>query len=64
MLYEQFGELKYKYRSREFWRKGYYVDTVGKTENRIAECIENRLKEDEMGEQLTMSQYGSFTGGK
>ena len=25
MLYEQFGELKYKYRSREFWRKGYYV---------------------------------------
>lgn len=64
MLYEQFGELKYKYRSREFWRKGCYVDTVGKNENRIAECIENRLKEDEMGEQLTMSQYGSFTGGK
>ncbi len=22
MLYEQFGELKYKYRSREFWCKG------------------------------------------
>ena len=43
---------------------GPYVDTVGKNENRIAECIENRLKEDEMGEQLTMSQYGSFTGGK
>ena len=64
MLYEQFGELKYKYRSREFWRKGYYVDTVGKNENRIAEYIENRLKEDEMGEQLTMNQYGSFTGGK
>lgn len=43
---------------------GPYVDTVGKNENRIAEYIENRLKEDEMGEQLTMSQYGSFTGGK
>ena len=28
LLYEQFGELKYKYRSREFWCKGYYVDTV------------------------------------
>lgn len=26
--------------------------------------IENQLKEDEMGEQLTMSQYGPFTGGK
>ena len=22
MLYEQFGELKYKYRNREFWRRG------------------------------------------
>ena len=64
MLYEQFGELKYKYRSREFWRKGYYVDTVGKNESRIAEYIEDQLKEDEMGEQLTMSQYGPFTGGK
>ena len=32
MLYEQFGELKYKYRSREFWCKGYYVDTAGKTQ--------------------------------
>lgn len=30
MIYEQFGELKYKYRNREFWCKGYYVDTVGK----------------------------------
>ena len=24
MLYEQFGELKYKYRNREFWCRGYY----------------------------------------
>lgn len=23
MIYEQFGELKYKYRNREFWRKGH-----------------------------------------
>ena len=59
MMYEQFGELKYKYRNREFWCKGYYVDTVGKNESRIAEYIENQLKEDEMGEQLTMSQYGA-----
>lgn len=32
MIYEQFPELKYKYRNREFWCKGYYVDTVGKNE--------------------------------
>ena len=39
MLYEQFGELKYKYRNREFWCTGYYVDTVGKNKARIAEYI-------------------------
>ena len=39
MLYKQFGELKYKYRSKEFWCRGYYVDTVGKNESRIAEYI-------------------------
>ncbi|MGK3350604.1 IS200/IS605 family transposase, partial [Escherichia coli] len=23
MLYEQFGDLKFKYRNREFWCRGY-----------------------------------------
>ena len=64
MLYEQFGELKYKYRNREFWCRGYYVDTVGKNETRIAEYIKNQLKEDELGEQMTMASIGPFTGGK
>ena len=64
MLYEQFGELKYKYRSREFWCRGYYVDTAGKNTSRIAEYIRNQLKEDQMGEQLTMSEVGPFTGSK
>ncbi|MBR6006446.1 MAG: transposase, partial [Clostridia bacterium] len=57
-------ELKYKYRSREFWCKGYYVDTVGKNTSRIAEYIKNQLKEDELGEQLTMNVKGPFTGSK
>ena len=64
MMYEQFGELKYKYRNREFWCKGYYVDTVGKNESRIAEYIANQLKEDMLGEQLTISEPGPFTGSK
>ena len=64
MLYEQFGELKYKYRNREFWCRGYYVDTVGKNETRIAEYIRNQLKEDELGEQMTIASIGPFTGGK
>ena len=29
MLYEKFPKLKYKYRNREFWCRGYYVDTAG-----------------------------------
>ncbi|MBD3445412.1 transposase, partial [Yersinia pestis] len=40
MLYEQFGDLKFKYRNREFWCRGYYVDTVGKNTARIQECNE------------------------
>ena len=64
MLYEQFGELKYKYRNREFWCKGYYVDTAGKNASRIADYIQNQLKEDELGEQLTISSPSPFTGSK
>ncbi len=64
IMYEQFGDLKYKYRNREFWCKGYYVDTVGKNESRIAEYIENQLKEDEMGEQLVIPSPSPFTGRK
>ena len=37
MIYEQFPELKYKYRNREFWCRGYYADTAGK--NRRIECL-------------------------
>ena len=54
MIYEQFPELKYKYRNREFWCHGYYVDTAGKNANKIAEYIRNQLAEDQAGEQLTM----------
>ena len=59
MIYEQFGELKYKYKNREFWCKGYYVDTVGKNESRIAEYIRQQLEEDKLGEQLSFSTAAS-----
>lgn len=63
MLYEKFGELKYKYRSREFWCRGYYVDTVGKHAGRIAEYIKPQLEEDRLGERMVMSAPGNpFTG--
>ena len=37
MIYEKYPELKYKYRNREFWCRGYYVDTVGKNAKKIEE---------------------------
>src|SRR5699024_6876447 len=54
MLYEKFPELKFKYRNREFWCRGYYVDTAGKNDKKIAEYIRHQLEEDQAGEQLTM----------
>ena len=34
MIYEKYPELRYKYRNREFWCRGYYVDTAGKMRRR------------------------------
>ena len=45
--------MKYKYRNRSFWCRGYYVDTVGKNTMKISEYIQNQLREYEMSEQLT-----------
>ncbi len=67
LIYEKFGELKFKYRNREFWCRGYYVDTVGNNTKAIAEYIRHQLDEDKMGEQLTMlgkSSDNPFTGSK
>ena len=43
MLYERFGDLKFKYRNREFWCRGYYVDTVGKNKEKIRDYIKKQL---------------------
>ena len=61
MLYEQFGELKYKYRNRECWCKGYYVDTVGKNESRIAEYIKHQMDEDKLGEQISIPEVKKYS---
>ena len=52
MIYEN---LKFKYRNREFWFRGYYVDTVGKKAKKIAEYIKNQLEEDKIGKQMKIS---------
>jgi putative transposase len=60
MIYEKWGNMKYKYRNREFWCRGYYVDTVGKDAKKIQEYIQKQLREDELGEQLTMEEGSPF----
>ena len=54
MIHEKWGNMKYKYRNRQFWCRGYYVSTVGKNEKKIAEYIKQQLSEDHMAEQLTL----------
>jgi len=35
MIYQKRGNMKFKYRNRQFWCRGFYVDTVGKNTERI-----------------------------
>ena len=65
MPYEQFGDLKFKYRNREFWCREYSADTVGKNKQKIQEYIRKQLDEDNLGTQLSIPYSGNpFTGGK
>ena len=60
-IYERWGNAKLRYGNREFWCKGYYVDTTGKNTQKIAEYIRNQLKEDAKASQLTMD-FDPITG--
>ena len=64
MIYEKWGNMKYKYRNRQFWCRGYYVSTVGKNEKKIEEYIKQQLSEDHMAEQLTLEAIDPFTGNR
>ena len=65
MIFDRHANLKYKYGKRHFWCRGYYVDTVGKNTEKIAEYIRNQLQEDIMNDQLSIKEYiDPFTGSK
>lgn len=57
LIFERHANLKYKYGSRSFWCRGYYVDTVGKNKEKIAEYIRTQLKEDQVSDQISMKEY-------
>jgi len=63
MIFDQHANLKYKYGNRQFWCRGYYVDTVGKNKKAIAEYIRTQLQQDLAYEQMSMKELvDPFTG--
>ena len=57
MIFDRHANLKYKYGSRHFWARGYFVDTVGRNETAIKKYIQNQLKEDYEMDQMTLKEY-------
>lgn len=65
MIFDRHANLKYKYGNRHFWCRGYYVDTVGRNKERIAEYIRKQPQEDIMADQISFKEYiDPFTGSK
>ena len=63
MIFDKYANMKYRYGNREFWCRGYYVDTVGKNKKAIAEYIRNQLQEDLAYEQMSIKELvDPFTG--
>ena len=63
MIFDKFANMKYRYGNRQFWCRGYYVDTVGKNEKKIAEYIRHQLEEDMVADQISLKEYTDpFTG--
>ena len=65
MISDRHANLKYKYGNRNFWCRGYYVDTVGKNEKMIKDYIRNQLEEDYTSDQISLKEFTDpFTGEK
>jgi putative transposase len=63
MIFDRHANLKYKYGRRNFWCRGYFVDTVGKNEKRITEYVKGQLQEDVLTDQLSIKELiDPFTG--
>lgn len=65
LIFDRHADMKYKYGQRQFWCRGYYVDTVGKNTKAIQEYIANQLKEDKLQDDMSSKEYvDPFTGKK
>ena len=62
MIFQKYGNMKFAYRNREFWCKGYYVDTVGKNTKAIisranANVLQKRLAEAQADQRAPAATY-------
>ncbi len=57
MIFDWHANLKYKYRNRHFWCRGYYVDIVGRNEKAIQEYVRNQLQEDIAADQISLNEF-------
>ncbi len=57
MIFDRHANLKYKYGNRQFWCKGYYVDTVGRNKKIIEEYIKTQIQEEIVYEQMSLKEY-------
>ena len=65
LIFDRHADMKYKYGQRQFWCRGYYVDTVGKNTKAIQEYIANQLKDDKLADDISSKEYvDPFTGKK
>ena len=58
MIYQKWGNAKFKCRNREFWCWGYYLDTARKNAKKIEGYIRNQLKEDQAAGQFSIDFDG------
>ena len=62
-IFDRHANLKFKYGSRHFRCRGYYVDTVGRNERVISEYKQKQMQEDYNADQISVREYiDPFTG--
>lgn len=63
MIFDRHANLKYRYVSRHFWTRGYFVDAVGKNEKMIAHYIKMQHEENYTRAQISLKEFAEpFTG--
>ncbi len=48
IIHERHAELRYRYGNRVFWCRGYFVDSVGKNSEKIANYVRNQWRQPKL----------------